>query len=214
MMKTISFVLASLVLASAPLAFGAPTFYTDSSVFNAITQIVVTENFESVVPKNTALPSFTSNGITYVGLAGSPFANVWVASAGYTNFGVKPTTSSVLTANGNEDFSVVIQLSFPATAVAFDTYLNQYGPATITVKTAGGQTGQFVLSHDPTQIGFFGVTSSDPITSIRWTTVKGGIVNTGIDNVQVGYVVPAPGALLLGAFGTGLVGYLRRRHAA
>lgn len=43
-------------------------------------------------------------------------------------------------------------------------------------------------------MGIFGVVSDDlAITSVRWTTVNGGIINTGIDNIRLGgYENPAP----------------------
>jgi hypothetical protein len=43
-------------------------------------------------------------------------------------------------------------------------------------------------------------------------TFTGADVGTGIDNVTFA-TIPAPGAMILGALGTGLVGYFRRRRA-
>jgi len=84
-------------------------FYLTRPLFDTAASTTVLEDFEGVVPKDTPLASFVSNGVTYTGLAGSPFPNVWVASPGYNNFGAgvtQPTTTSILVANGDEDFTL------------------------------------------------------------------------------------------------------------
>jgi hypothetical protein len=88
------------------------------------------DNFESFSPKDVNLPSAVSGGITYTPTGTG--TNVVVASPGYTNFGagVNPTTTSILTASGNEDFVGV--LTSPASPSGFDVFLNGLGPASAT----------------------------------------------------------------------------------
>jgi len=173
-------------------------YFTDLSLFNAETSTTLIEDFEAVTPKDTPLSSFNSNGNTYTALNSSPFApNVGVASPGYTNFGVPITTSSILAANGDEDF--MIDFGAPKPVVGFDTYLNAFGSANIEVFGSGGLLDTYTLNQDPTTIGFLGIVASEPITSLRWTTVNGRAINTGLDNIRTGTVnsanVPEPTAI-------------------
>jgi hypothetical protein len=209
--KTACLALAVVLLPLSSVSLAVPDVYTIESFFDVWADVSLVEDFETVIPKDTALPSFTSNGITYTGTQASN-PNVWVASPGYTNFGVPVTTSSVLTSTGPEDF--VVDLSaFSYTAASFDAYLNNLGP--VVVEVYGSNPAPMLTLIDLRGAGmwFTGITTGEPITSIHWTSVGGEQVNTGIDNLRAGYVVPAPGAVLLGAIGTCLVGWLRRRRS-
>ena len=118
----------------------------------------------------------------------------------------------MLTANGDEDFTVT--LGTPNSVVGFNAYTNTFGPAVIQVFGGGGLLGTFSLAQDPTMVGFFGVVASQPIASFRWTTTNGAQVNTGIDNLRVGIVtaVPEPSiiAMLCTGILTGAIGMRRR----
>ncbi len=159
------------------------------------------------------------NNNTYTGFAGGPYPNAAITRPGYRNYGVPITESSILTANGDEDF--MVEFGTPTTALGFNTYLNVFGPATIQIFGSGGLLDTFILQHDPTTVGFFGVLADENITSIRWTTVHGGRINTGIDNIVQGTgivqeSVPEPSSvislLLLGALGTISQGIKRKKQ--
>ncbi len=191
----------------------ADLYYLDQAAFQtAYPGVGVHETFEGVAPKNTALGSFTSNGITYTGL--QPVgANVWVASAGYNNFGIQPatTTSAVLTSTGYELFEIDLS-GVPARAVSFDVYLNNDGP--VTTRWYGQDDTLLSTYTDDRGAGlyFLGFGSDEPIYRIEWasTVVVPQMVNTGIDNVRLA-PVPVPGAGLLGVIGLSVAGWLRRK---
>jgi hypothetical protein len=187
-------------------------FYTDKNVFNSAVATTLVEDFESVTPKDTSLAAFTHNGISYTGFAGVPFPNVWVASPGYNEFGagVGTTTTSILTANGDEDFTASFVM--PVKAVGFDTYYNGLGPVTVEVYGASGLLDTFNVSPGiptPNDKEYLGILSiGEPITAFRWTSTLGGQLDTGIDNVAVNFA-PIPGAVWL--LGSGLVGLVGSR---
>ena len=165
--------------AAAGNAYASTMFFTDVNAFDALTDTTLIEDFEAFPLKNQPLSSFVSNGNTYTG-----HPNVFVSSAGATSYGVPITTSSIITANGDEDFTV--EFGTLTEAVGFDTYLNAYGPATVSVFGANNLLDTFVLNQDPTTVGFLGILASEEISSIRWTTVNGGKIDTGIDNIIQG----------------------------
>jgi hypothetical protein len=186
------------LFALSPAAMASTVFYTTQASFNGATSTTLLETFEAFTPKDTVLASFTSNGVTYVGLAGSPFPNVYVINAGATNFGagVGTTASAILVANGDEDFTATF--GTPVFALGFDTYLNGLGPATVSVFNGTTLLNSFTYASGVDTKEYLGIVSSTAITSIRWTSTLGGRLNTGIDNISVNTTsVPEPSSALL-----------------
>src|SRR5689334_18946162 len=105
-----SLALASLIAAGS--AHATLIEYTDLASFNGAAATSIVEDFESVSPKNAPLATLSYNGISYTPYAGVPTYNIWVAGPGYNNFGTPTTTTSILTANGDEDWL----MSFAGTA--------------------------------------------------------------------------------------------------
>lgn len=193
------------------------TFYTNKLLFDTDISTTLIEDFESITPKDTYFETITNNGITYTGFAGVPFPNIIVASPGYENFGAgvaQPTTTSILTANGDED--ILVNFSIPVEAVGFDVYYNGLGPVSVEVFGSSGLLDIFNVTPgtpSPDYMGYLGILSSgEPITSFRWFSTDGAILNTGIDNLSI-RAVPIPTTFwLLGAGIAGIIGLQRKKN--
>lgn len=198
-------------LAAAQAAAG--TSFVSSTSSAGFGSLAVYEDFESISPKDTSLSSFTSGIITYTAEPGS---NVFVSSPGYSNYGISgSTTSSILTSNGDEDYTLTF--SSAVRRIGFDTYtidaagatnsVSGAPPVKVTVVTSAG-TFQHDVVAGPDNFGFLGIVSDEAILSVNWYGRLGGVRNTGIDNVRIDEAVPEPGTLA--ALGLGLAA-LRRR---
>ncbi len=123
------------------------------------------------------------NGPTFRCVAAT---NVGIASAGSNDFNIAPTTTDIITSDGNQDFT--IEFNFPPNLLSFNTHLNEYGPVRLIVTTVDDVQTEYSIAHDPAIVGFFGLESVQNIKSIRWIAVNGDLVKTGISNLKADVV--------------------------
>lgn len=174
-------------------AGAAPVFYDTKAAFDLAATTVLIEDFESFSPKDTGFfPTLSTGFLTFTAYDPPASPNMAVASPGYVNFGVNvsPTTSSVITTSGDENFEMFFALA--QTAAGFEGYLNGLGAGTVTVKSGALVLGTYDLPNPAGgAITYVGIVSDTPFSSIVWDTTSGGSRNTGIDNVSVG-TIPEP----------------------
>jgi len=199
-----------------------------SASFQAMLSGVETESFEDPPftdgqAMNGATVPFNSGGVSAT-FTGTMTVNQVVA--GTNGLGRYPTDGVQYIEGDSGAFT----LSFDTPLVAFGFFgidIGDYkGQVTLSTLDAADTvlwSSPIIPPSDiPTEHGsvlFFGIIDVDnPFDKISISNSREGVDGFGFDEMTIGTelnlnVIPAPGALLLGALGTGVVGWLRRRRA-
>lgn len=195
-------------LFSGTAAHAAATLYTSDAAFElaAVTDTLAT--FEDL-PTGVLGSSLVTGGAVVVG-------PIYVAPVNSPFFGV-PNTSQVLTANGDENWTIARDGGGTFSAIGFDYYTNPFAAPTFTLHAVGGAViASFTVAQAPSTLGFIGFTSTTPIAYMTTLVDRGYIVDTGIDNLALGTISAVPEAstaamLLAGLIGIGALLRNRRR---
>ena len=176
------------------------TFHAAPSLFDALSSTTLEATFDGL-GEGTIAGALTQGRVTFT--PPGPFT-LYIATPGgpaEPSFhpGVRPLTSDVLTATGNESIAMTFSGAAP-TAFSMRVLLNGAGGAGVRVFDVGGaEIGGLVFQEFAT-VRFLGITSTIPIGRIQYDAVLGNIQDTGLDDVRVGTgvsAVPEPATLAL-----------------
>lgn len=192
-------------LASVTPANAAVTFFKDMSTFSGLMNgaVFVEDRFNHAYPAADTLN--LDSGIVSTNSGGNrgPMDNSTFAGM-YMN---------ALDTDGGSASSLITWV-FPNTfnALCFDYFGVGEGTVQLNVN---GESRSIRLAGEG-ESGFFGFVSSDPITSITFSSASGTPDDFAFDNVEFGDIaaVPLPAALPMFALGLAGLGALRRRKRA
>jgi hypothetical protein len=204
-------------------AFGGVTVYeNDKAGWDAaVTSPVSTINWDDVAVPNGSTVTILGN--RYSGMAGSPTLSVdagsglYVIDPGPGHFDADFIPVSGENVFAPDDWPVspqgTLTMSFGTPVYALGAWFldveSDYAGTGIAV---GGTLYSFSADQGDDSQSFLGIVSSSPFMTATIHMATGPFSNgVGIDDVMYS-VVPAPGAVLLGSIGVGLVGWLRRRR--
>ena len=218
-MRAMFGLLGAALLASSASAVTITTFSTRAG-FNAATTVTNTATFESFAP-GVHGQSAIDDGISFVSLSGGGSTHdVYFANPSVPLTNSVPTTSVVLTADGDENFSISRTAGGTFDAIGFDFTSNSFGNHVVKLYGLGNVLlGSIAIDTPVSSTAFFGLMSDTPILYADTQVYRGFVQDTGFDNVTLGNAPssaapePATWAMMVGGFGLAGVAMRRRKMA-
>jgi len=120
-------------------------------------------------------------------------------------------------ANGPVTFTLNYELSQELSTHVIDEYARSWSIISIVLRDANWNLIDIVTTSLNNQAqngeeGSWNLTSSITVTGSDFKAGDLGIIRFGVQNEAEAYTVPAPGAIVLGSIGIGLVGWMKRRR--
>ena len=207
------------------------TTYTNLASWQAATGSFQVVNFEGIAPAGNYTQyttPLTLNGVTFIGYTsgGADWLKVLDTTVSpYYNFGTGGAALIQMDRPSNGSPLPYIHVTLPTAVTSFaaDLFSSSSNGMTFSVTTnqTGGSNVYTAPTYGPPTLGFFGVTSDTPFTSVDlWllgTTYNGGS-QAFIDNVRFGSAsvqqADTPEAATFLLIGSGLIGlaFWRRRR--